>query len=110
MCDSGRAGARGERPLENLPRSGRRWSRLDPFSTPPKVLAAPPDAARHLAESSLLLRGLRREKKLGSGRCPAGSPASEPDFLMSHVLVPFVSNTYLIELWPSLPSPGRLRC
>ena len=28
---------------------------------PPEVLAAPSDAARHLAESSLLLWGLRRE-------------------------------------------------
>jgi hypothetical protein len=61
MCDSGRAGAKGGRQVKNPPRSGRRRSRLDPCSTPPDVLTAPPDAARHLAESFLLLRGLRRE-------------------------------------------------
>jgi hypothetical protein len=38
-----------------------RWSRLDPCSSPPEVLVAPPDALRRLAESSLLLRGLGRE-------------------------------------------------
>jgi hypothetical protein len=110
MCDSGRAGAWGERQVENPPRIGRLRSRLDPCSTPPEVLAAPPGAARHLAESSLLLRGLRREKELGCKRCPAGSPAPEPDFLMSPVLFPYVSDTYLIALWPFVPSPGGLRC
>jgi hypothetical protein len=53
---------RGVRHVKNPPRSGRRRSRLNPCSTPPEVLAAPPDAARYLAESSLLLRGLRRDK------------------------------------------------
>jgi hypothetical protein len=61
LCDSGRAGAMGERQVKNPPRIGRRRSRLDPCSTPPEVLPTPPDVARHLAESSLLLRGLRRE-------------------------------------------------
>jgi hypothetical protein len=66
MCDSGRAGAWGERKVKNPPRTGRRRSRLDLCSTPPEVLVAPPDAARHLAESSLLLRGLRRENNLAA--------------------------------------------
>jgi hypothetical protein len=51
----------GEKAGETRPRTDRRRSRLDPCSTPPEVLNAPPDAARHLAESSLLLWGLRRE-------------------------------------------------
>jgi hypothetical protein len=46
---------------EKTPRSGRRRSGLDSCLSPPEVLAAPPDATRHLAESSLLLRGLGRE-------------------------------------------------
>jgi hypothetical protein len=50
----------GGKACEKPPRSDLRWSRLDPCSTPPEVFAAPPDAARHLAESSVLLRGLRR--------------------------------------------------
>jgi hypothetical protein len=45
---------------EKPPRSDLRRSRLDPCSSPPEVVAAPPDAARHLAESSLLLRKLER--------------------------------------------------
>jgi hypothetical protein len=51
---------RGKKACEKPPRSDRRRSRLEPCSTPPEVLVAPPDAARHLAESSLLLRGLGR--------------------------------------------------
>jgi hypothetical protein len=41
--------------VKNPPRQGRRRSRLDPYSAPPEVLAALPNAARRLAESSLLL-------------------------------------------------------
>jgi hypothetical protein len=31
-----------------------------------------------------------------------------PDFLLSPVLVPSVSNTHVIALWPAVPSPGSL--
>jgi hypothetical protein len=51
----------GGKACEKPPRLGRRQSRLDPCSSPPEVVVAPPDAARHLAESSLLLRGLGRK-------------------------------------------------
>jgi hypothetical protein len=51
----------GGKACEKTPRSSRRRSRLDPCSSPPEVVVAPPDAPRHLAESSLLLRGLGRE-------------------------------------------------
>jgi hypothetical protein len=50
----------GGKACEKPPRSDRRRSRLDPCSSPPEVVVAPPDALRHLAESSLLLRGLER--------------------------------------------------
>jgi hypothetical protein len=50
----------GGKACEKNPRSDLRWSRLDPCSSPPEVVVAPPDAFRHLAESSLLLRGLGR--------------------------------------------------
>jgi hypothetical protein len=49
-------GKEGEKP----PRSDLRRSRLDPCSSPPEVVVAPPDAVHHLAESSLLLWGLGR--------------------------------------------------
>jgi hypothetical protein len=39
----------GEKACEKPPRSGRRRSRLDPCSSPPEVVVAPPDAPRHLA-------------------------------------------------------------
>jgi hypothetical protein len=51
----------GEKACEKSPRLDLRRSRLDPCSTPPEVVVAPPDALRHRAESSLLLRGLVRE-------------------------------------------------
>jgi hypothetical protein len=51
----------GGKAYEKPPRSGLRRSRLDPCSSPPEVVVAPPDALRHLAESSLLLRGMGRE-------------------------------------------------
>jgi hypothetical protein len=51
----------GGKACEKTPRSDLRRSRLDPFSSPPEVVVAPPNELRHLAESSLLLRGLRRE-------------------------------------------------
>jgi hypothetical protein len=51
----------GGKACENSPRSCLRLSRLDPCSCPPEVVVAPPDALCHLAESSLLLRGLGRE-------------------------------------------------
>jgi hypothetical protein len=51
----------GERHVKNPPRSDLRRSRLDPRSSPPEAVVAPPDALRHLAKSSLLLRGLGRE-------------------------------------------------
>ena len=51
----------GGKACEKPPRSVLRRSRLDPCSSSPEVVGAPPDALRHLAESSLLLRGLRRE-------------------------------------------------
>jgi hypothetical protein len=47
----------GGKACEKTPRLDLRWSRLDPCSSPPNVVVAPPDALRHLAESSLLLRG-----------------------------------------------------
>jgi hypothetical protein len=50
----------GGKACEKPPRSDIRRSRLDPYSSPPEVVVAPPDALRHLAESSLLLRGLGR--------------------------------------------------
>jgi hypothetical protein len=50
----------GGKACEEPPRSNLRRSRLDPCSSPPEVVVAPPDALRHLAKSSLLLRGLRR--------------------------------------------------
>jgi hypothetical protein len=50
----------GGKACEKPPRSGLRRSRLDPCSSSPEVVGAPPDALRHLAESSLLLRGLGR--------------------------------------------------
>jgi hypothetical protein len=50
----------GGKACEKTPRSDRPLSRLDPCSSPPEVEVAPPDALRHLAESSLL-RGLGRE-------------------------------------------------
>jgi hypothetical protein len=50
----------GGKAFEKPPRSNLRRSRLDPCSSPPEIVVAPPDAPRHLAESSLLLRGLGR--------------------------------------------------
>jgi hypothetical protein len=50
----------GGKTCENPPRSDLRWSRLDPCSSPPEVVVAPPDALCHLPESSLLLPGLGR--------------------------------------------------
>jgi hypothetical protein len=50
----------GGKACEKTPRSDLRRSRLDPCSSPPEVVGAPPYALRHLAESSLLLRGLGR--------------------------------------------------
>jgi hypothetical protein len=50
----------GGKACETPPRLDLRRSRLDPCSSPPKVVVAPPDALSHLAESSLLLRGLGR--------------------------------------------------
>jgi hypothetical protein len=51
----------GGKACEKPPRSDLRRSRLDPCSSPPEIVGAPPDALRNLAESSLLLRGLGRE-------------------------------------------------
>jgi hypothetical protein len=51
----------GGKACEKTPRSNLRRSRSDPCSSPPEIVGAPPDAARDLAESSLLLRGLGRE-------------------------------------------------
>jgi hypothetical protein len=51
----------GGKASEKPPRSDLRRSRLDPRSSPPEAIVAPPDALRHLAESSLFLRGLERE-------------------------------------------------
>jgi hypothetical protein len=48
----------GGKACEKPPRSDLGRSRLDPCSSPPEVVVAPPDALRHQAESSLLLRGL----------------------------------------------------
>jgi hypothetical protein len=48
----------GGKACEKPPRSDLSRSRLDPCSSPPEVVVAPPDALRHLAESSLLFRGL----------------------------------------------------
>jgi hypothetical protein len=50
----------GGKACENPPRSDLCRSRLDPCSSPPEVVVAPPDALRHLVESPLLLRGLGR--------------------------------------------------
>jgi hypothetical protein len=50
----------GGKACENPPRSDLRRSRLDPCSSPPEEVGAPSDALSHLAESSLLLRGLGR--------------------------------------------------
>jgi hypothetical protein len=47
---------------------------------------------------------------MGCRRCLVGSPFLVRDILISHVLVPSVSNTYPIAVWPSVPSPGGLRC
>jgi hypothetical protein len=47
----------GGRACESPPPSDLRRSRLDPCSSPPEVVVAPFHALRHLAESSLLLRG-----------------------------------------------------
>jgi hypothetical protein len=33
-----------------------------------------------------------------------------PDVLVSHALDPYVSDTYMIALWPAGPIPGGLRC
>jgi hypothetical protein len=51
----------GGKACEKPPRFDLRRSRLDPCSSPPEVVVAPPDALRHLAESFLLLRGMGRE-------------------------------------------------
>jgi hypothetical protein len=51
----------GGKTCEKPPRSDIRRSRFDPCSSTPEVVVAPSDALRHLAESSLLLRGLERE-------------------------------------------------
>jgi hypothetical protein len=51
----------GGKACEKPPRSVLRRSRLYPCSSSPEVVGALPDALRHLAESSLLLRGLGRE-------------------------------------------------
>jgi hypothetical protein len=51
----------GGKACEKPSRSDLRRPRLDPCTSPPEIVVAPPDAARHLAESSLLLRGLGRE-------------------------------------------------
>jgi hypothetical protein len=51
----------GGKACENPPRSDLRRSRFDPCSFPPEIVVAPPDAPRHLAESALLIQGLRRE-------------------------------------------------
>jgi hypothetical protein len=53
----------GKKPCEKPPRSVLRRSRLDPCSSSPEGVGAPTDALRHLAESSLLLRGLGRVNK-----------------------------------------------
>jgi hypothetical protein len=45
---------------EKPPRTDLRRSRFDPCSSPPEVVVAPPDTLCHLAESSLLLRGLKK--------------------------------------------------
>jgi hypothetical protein len=45
---------------EKPPRSNLRRSRLDPCSSSSEVVVTPPEALRHLAESSLLLRGMGR--------------------------------------------------
>jgi hypothetical protein len=50
----------GGKACEKPPRSNLRPSRLNPCSSPTEVIVAPPDALRHLAESSLLLRGQGR--------------------------------------------------
>jgi hypothetical protein len=54
----------GGKACEKPPRLDLRRSRLDPCLSPPEVVGAPPDALCHLAESSLLLRGLGRENKM----------------------------------------------
>jgi hypothetical protein len=59
---SGLAGARGKG-MWKSPRLDLRRSRLDPCSSPPEVVVAPPDALRNLVESPLLLRGLGRVNK-----------------------------------------------
>jgi hypothetical protein len=46
----------GGKACEKPPRSDPRRSRLDPCSSPPEIVVAPPIAPRHLAESPLLLR------------------------------------------------------
>jgi hypothetical protein len=51
----------GGKAREKTSRSDPRRPRLDPCSSPPEVVGAPPEALRHLGESSLLLRGLGRE-------------------------------------------------
>jgi hypothetical protein len=51
----------GGKACKKPPRSDLRRSRLEPCSSPPEIAVAPPNAPRHLAESSLLLRGLGRE-------------------------------------------------
>jgi hypothetical protein len=50
----------GGKACEKPPRSDLRRSRLDPCSSSPEVVGAPPGAIRHLAESALLLRGMGR--------------------------------------------------
>jgi hypothetical protein len=47
----------GGKACEKPPRSDFCRSRFDPCSSPPEIVVAPPDAPRHLAEPSLLLRG-----------------------------------------------------
>jgi hypothetical protein len=51
----------GGKACEKPPRSDLGRSRLDPCLSPPEIVVAPPDAPRHLAESTLLLLGLGRE-------------------------------------------------
>jgi hypothetical protein len=54
----------GGKACEKPPRSVLPRSRLDPCSSSPEVVGAPPDALRHVTESSLLLRGLGRVNNL----------------------------------------------
>jgi hypothetical protein len=90
MCDSGRARARGGEagektlarvvvgPFSILAHPRARYSLLLPSQRAPLSLVFPPPS------------GAEKKKYLSLRRCPAGSLVSVPDFLMSHVLSPFV--------------------